>query len=299
VVGAATAAATGRVSDVPPPVELALAAENPDARSRGWLLPAADPRAPVAMLVPALGVSARSYRRLGEALQRCGIHAACADLRGVGSSPVRASRAVDWGYLDLVDDEMSTLYDEVAARLPQAPRLWVGHSLGGQLALLHQARHPQRPVRRVVLAASGSPWHRRYPLYSRAVVRGIALAARLMSRHLGVFRGDLFGFGGTQGGQLMREWSSYSACGRLGRLGSQHWDADQALAQLSTPITGIVMRADLYAPASSSRHLAGMNAGAFDLQRVERVDGRRPGHFRWLRHPQAVATLITEAAHRP
>jgi predicted alpha/beta hydrolase len=260
--------------------------------SAGWLLPAADPAAPLALLVPALGVAARSYRRFGDALQARGISIACADLRGVGSSPLRAARGVDWGYLDLVDAELDALYRAARRQLPEAPAAWLGHSLGGQLALLHQARHRERQPAAVVLLASASPWTRGYPWWTRPLVAGLGRTAGLMARRLGVFRGDWLGFGGRQGARLMGEWSRFVAHGRLGRL--EGWDADAALAGLELPLLAVSMRGDRYAPRAAIGELAALTRSRLQLERIDSVDGHVPGHFGWLRHPDAVAARLAD-----
>jgi predicted alpha/beta hydrolase len=274
------------------PAQVMLDLAQPSQPGDAWLLPASNPEAPVLLIVPALGVAARSYRRFAEALQAHGISAACAELRGVGSSPLRARRGVDWGYLDLVDDELRALHAAVTAELPRAPKVIAGHSLGGQLALLHQARHPQQRAEAVVLLSSGSPWHRAYPLRTRYVVRALGALARAMADRLGVFRGDLIGFGGPQAAQLMREWSAFVHRGELGVLDG--WDADAALAELDMPLHALSMRGDYYAPRSSTEHLAGKTASTLQVSHIDAVDGQVPGHFRWMRHPGVVAERLAE-----
>jgi predicted alpha/beta hydrolase len=165
-----------------------------------------------------------------------------------------------------------------------------GHSLGGQLALLHQARHPQQRARAVVLLSSGSPFHRAYPLRTRLLVRGLGALAGAMADRLGVFRGDLFGFGGPQGAQLMREWSHFVGSGSLGVLDG--WDADAALARLDLPLYALSMRGDEYAPRTSTEHLAAKTGSTLAMTQIADVDGHVPGHFRWMRHPDAVAERL-------
>lgn len=253
----------------------------------------ASPRqAPALLLVPALGVAARHYLAFGEALAGLGMHAAVMDLRGVGSSSVRARRGVDWGYLDLVDVELNTLYRLARERWPDSPLHWVGHSLGGQLCLLHQARHPEQRIESVVLAATGTPWVATFDRPMRWLVHALALLAAFSSARLGVFRGDWLRFGGAQGARLMRQWSRFCRSGRLGRLGAERWDADAALAVVDRPMLGLSMRGDTYAPQRSTEGLAALTAGRLQLQRIDQVDGHLPGHFRWMRHPQTVAALI-------
>jgi predicted alpha/beta hydrolase len=246
------------------------------------------------MLVPALGVPARHYHGLGAALARRGINALVLDLRGVGDSSIRARRGVDWSYLDLVDAELNTAFDLSSARWPNQPLHWLGHSLGGQLCLLHQARHPQRPVESVVLAASGAPWVQTFDPPWRWLVGFFAWLVAISTAKLGVFRGDWFRFGGPQGATLMLEWSRFCRTGRLGTLGAEGWDADAALASLRRPLLGLSMANDTYAPQRSTERLAAMTAGSFSMERIDQVDGHVPGHFRWLRHPDAVAARIAD-----
>lgn len=252
-----------------------------------------DPSAPALLVVPALGVPAKHYQALGHALARRGLNAMVMDLRGVGASSVRARRGVDWGYLDLVDGELNALFHLSGKRWPQAPRQWLGHSLGGHLSLLHQARHPDQRVERVRLVASGSPWHRNYPRPHNFAVHAFGRFARGSSRLLGVFRGDWVRFGGTQGATLMQEWGNFCLRGRLGRLGTDRWDADAALARVEVPVAGLCMAGDTYAPQRSTEQLAALTRGPLALQRLDTLPhGAKPGHFLWMRHPEPVAELL-------
>lgn len=245
------------------------------------------------LIVPALGVPARHYLGLGTALAARGINAMVIDLRGVGESSVRARRGIDWGYLDLVDGELNTLFRLAGERWPRAARHWLGHSLGGHLSLLHQARHPDQRVEQVRLVASGSPWYRNYPRPHNLAVHAFGRLARGSSRLLGVFRGDWVRFGGTQGATLMQEWGNFCLRGRLGRLGKEGWDADAALGKVDVPMAGLCMAGDTYAPQRSTEQLAALTRGALRIARLDALpDGRAPGHFLWQRHPEPVAERI-------
>jgi predicted alpha/beta hydrolase len=252
----------------------------------------------VLLLVPALGVPARYYLKLGAALGVCGVHTMALDLRGVGDSSLRARRGVDWDYLDLVDVELNTLFDLSRRRWPNAQVHWLGHSLGGQLCLLHQARHPQQAAASVVLAASGSPWVDTFAAPMRWLVAAFARLTAFSTRRLGVFRGDWLRFGGPQGASLMLQWSRFCLSGRLGRLGEAGWDAESALRTLQRPLLGLSMAGDTYAPLRSTEQLAAMTASPLQLERIERVDGHLPGHFRWLRFPRQPAERIAAFLRR-
>lgn len=279
------------MSDPCPPETLPLRIED-GVEAGAWLHRAVDPAAPVLVVVPALGTPAGAYRRLGEAAAASGLNLLRADLRGNGSSNLRARRGVDWGYLDLVDADIRAMLALASQALPDAPRILLGHSLGGQAALLHQARHPDQAVQEVALVASAAPWWRRYGA-SGPFIRGFAGLARLMADRLGVFRGDWVRFGGPQGARLMREWAHFTRTGALPPLGAERWDPMPALAALRRPIHALCMGGDLYAPPAAVHHLAGLTGGPFSYERVERLDdGRRPAHFRWLKRPEAVVQRL-------
>ena len=69
-----------------------------------WNLHARIPEAPVATLLwlPALGVAARHYLPLAEALAAGGVATFLHEWRGHGSSTLRAGHDTNWGYRDLL-----------------------------------------------------------------------------------------------------------------------------------------------------------------------------------------------------
>src|SRR3546814_18879264 len=81
--------------------------------------------------------------------------------RGIGSSDRRAGRRCDWGYRELLHDDLPAGMAALRERWPQA-RCWLGgHSLGGQLSLLFASLHPTE-FAGLLLVASGSPYWRRF-----------------------------------------------------------------------------------------------------------------------------------------
>ena len=70
----------------------------------GWNLAAAVPAQPKAALLwlPAMGVAAKHYGPLAEALAAHGIAVFLHEMRGNGSSNLRASRNTDWGYRQIL-----------------------------------------------------------------------------------------------------------------------------------------------------------------------------------------------------
>ena len=154
--------------------------------------------APVLLCLPAMGVPARYYQPLVQALaQASGGPAYAAELRGQGDSRERAERGADFGYREIVEDDLPRWLDHVAQQHPQRRIVLVGHSLGGQLAVLACAMLAER-LAGLVLMAAGTAHHRAWPaphrLRARLTVGAIAGVARLLPW----YPGHRLGFGGNQ-----------------------------------------------------------------------------------------------------
>lgn len=253
---------------------------------------AGDEAAPVLLLVPALGTPAGAYRRLAEQFAQAGVHAGVLELRGVGRSPVRARRGLDWGYADLVDGEIAHAYALLRERQPQSRLFALGHSLGGHALLLHRAHRPDQCFDGLALVASGTPYWRNYAGIGKWMVRALGVAASASSGWLGYYPGDKLRFGGRQGARLMREWAYLL---RHGRFDARLFDGDEwttRLARGQSPLLGITVPGDDYTPEASLAHLLQL-VGAPGVGERLRVDAR-PGHFGWLRDPQPVVLRVCE-----
>ncbi|MCZ4536581.1 alpha/beta fold hydrolase [Gordonia terrae] len=91
-----------------------------------------------------MGVPARVYRRLTEALSRAGFDVVIVPRRGIEEGSEPPSRRSDWSYADEADD----LADAVAAARADDTEtrvLVLGHSLGAQLAAMVALREDHAP----------------------------------------------------------------------------------------------------------------------------------------------------------
>ena len=265
-----------------------------------WQVPLASAEAPLAGLLwlPALGVPAAKYRGFSEALASRGITAAVHEWRGLDSSSLRPSRKVDWGYRELVDQDIPVSLARVRDASPGLPWLIGGHSIGGQIAALALARHPAL-ASGLVLAATGVPDAKAYPTRHRLMVGGFARLIPLLSGAFGYFPGDRLQWAGREAAQLMREWAGTVRTGHYNDVGLGP-DIEKHMAGINAPRLGLRMSDDWLVPeASLDLLLAKLGPGP---QHREEFDAARLGvpadHFRWMRRPDAVAQAISDWLQR-
>lgn len=249
------------------------------------------PRARLLWL-PALGVAARHYIPLAEALAARSIAVYLHEWRGNGSSNVRAGGGNDWGYRELLDDiEASSAVSTTQAS--GLPRLAGGHSLGGQLACIHAALVPGT-VEAIWLVASGAPYWRAFP---RPMRWGLPPAARFM-RWLAQRRGFLPGrsirFAGNEAAGVMTDWARTALSGYYAASGIDT-DIEAALAAFNGDVRGLTFERDWMAPPGSLGLLLSKLAKA-RITKAHWSDSQvdtSADHFTWMKHPDAVAGWLT------
>ena len=257
-------------------------------------LPVGSPWA-VLVFLPALGAAGRVYARLARELAAQGIAACITDWRGMVSSSVRAGRRSDFGYRHLLELDLPALRAAVGARLPGTP-LWLGgHSLGGQLALMHAGAHADE-IAGVLLVACGSVHMPAYPLRMQRDIRRVIWAARLTGAMFGHFPGHRIGFGGREARGLMRDWAHVAHTGRYEPQGSAI-DYEAAVARLRLPVLAVTFEADHWSPQSAALALIGkLPAGVARHRHLDAAQtaGVALDHFSWTKQPALVAPLLAE-----
>ena len=250
------------------------------------------PRAAVYWL-PAMGLPAKHYLPLAAALAARGVAVALHEWRGIGSSSVRAGRRRDWGYRELLEADLPAGVAAMRAHWPQA-RFWLGgHSLGGQLACLYAALHPDEAAG-LALVASGSPYWRRF---RHGAVIGMAYAlAPVLATLLGHLPGRRIGFGGNEARSVTADWARSGRTGRYAAAGMGE-DFEQRLAALELPVLALRLRDDWLGPAASLDWLLGKLPHAprrHELVTPDDLGGQPADHFGWMKTPDAIAARIAD-----
>jgi predicted alpha/beta hydrolase len=251
-------------------------------RSTLTVWPAAEPAAPVVLVVPAMGMPATYYHRFGEALAAAGLSCALMELRGHEAEGGRVpGRDYDFGYVDMVDD-VADAVDAAGKVLLDAPVVLLGHSMGGQVGLMYAALHPGR-VAGIVLVASSTPHWRTWSPWILPLSQAFAATGAV----LGHFPGQRVRFAGRESRGLIRDWA------HLARTGC-FVAGESGLAEVALPLLGISVEGDWLGPERAVDALVAKVPGATVTR--EHLDIEGIDHFKWARRPEVVVPLIREWA---
>lgn len=243
------------------------------------------------LFLPALGVPAAKYDALAAALAGLGVAVAVPDWRGTASSSLRAGRASDWGYAQLLDHDLPAAVKALPAGLAWS---FGGHSLGGQFAAMLAAR-PGRTCAGLALVATGVPHWRSYRGSQRWGIAAFAHALPALTRLVGHYPGERLGFAGRESGGLMRDWARSVRRGHYADYGASS-GLVSAMSRVDCPALGVHFQHDPLVPEPTLQAL--LDKLGPGPRRIERFDdarlGARADHFRWMREPAAVARAIAD-----
>lgn len=242
--------------------------------------------------LPALGVAAKHYLPLAEALAAHGVAVFLHEMRGNGSSSLRAGRQIDWGYREILATDIACSDAAVAAHSPGMARIIGGHSIGAQFAACYLAMHPEA-FRKLWLVASGSPYWRNFPTPKRYAFPFAYQFVPWIADLRGSLPGRRLGFGGDEARTLMRDWARVGLSNRYAAA-SMEIDLEAALSRVSVEIHAVLMSRDWFAPRRSMQGLLDkLPRSTATLATLDRAAlGVAADHFAWMKQPQGVVDAL-------
>jgi predicted alpha/beta hydrolase len=252
------------------------------------------PERPQAALffAPAMGVEARYYASFAEALSRQGILVIICELRGHGSSSLRPNRDADFGYREIVELDIPAAMATVKERAAGIPLYLGGHSLGGQLVMLHVAS-AKPDIAGMILVACAIPYYQNWAGKNRAWIRFASVLFPVVGFVLGYVPGDRLGLGGTEARTLMRDWAYNARTARYEPIGSDV-DYERALRELEVELVTVNIDGDEMAPPNAVDFMFEKVPHARGLRIEAKLSEHKPGaHVRWARDAEDVVRAIS------
>lgn len=242
--------------------------------------------------LPALGVAAKHYIPLAEALASRGVAVFLHEWRGNGSSSVRASREVDWGYREILTLDINRSHAAIAEHCAAPVRAIGGHSIGGQFAACYLAMHPQ-DFQELWLVATGSPYWRTFPAPKRYFFPLAFQFVPWLADRRGLLRGRKYGFAGDEARTLMRDWARVGLSNRYAAAGLDI-DLEAALSRVEVEVRGVLLEQDWFAPRRSMQALLDkLPRSPASITTLDRAAlGVKPDHFAWMKQPRGMVDAL-------
>lgn len=245
------------------------------------------------ILLPAMGTRASYYEPFAIKLNESGYNVITFDWRGAGNSSIRASRNVDFGYKELIEDFKESV-EMINLKFSENKKILIGHSLGGQIGSLFISRYPDI-FNGLILIASSSVYYKGWSGFNAFKVKLDGLIFYPISKVVGYFPGKLIGFGGNEARSIMKDWSENALTGNYENI-DKDYNYEDSLKRLSIPVLTISIKEDFLASKKAVENLY----QKFNNQTIvshfhinEDDSGIRPlNHFSWVKKPDFIISLI-------
>lgn len=258
----------------------------------GWYAAAGDSARANIVLMAALGVAAGFYRKFAADLAGRGFNVALMEQRGHGDSTLRPSRRRNWGFAEVLNEDLPATLERVRERAPRLPLLLMGHSLGGHYAAIYAGLHAAQ-VDGVVMIATGSPWWRAFRGRTRRLVHQLTYLIPLAGLLFGYYPGERIGFGGREARTVMLDWRDLARTNRY-RVRGLRQNPEAGIAEYAGPVLAVRFADDPFAPQAAVEAVTGKFASADLTERVLDAGqlGDKADHFRWARQASVVGQVV-------
>ncbi|WP_170287327.1 alpha/beta fold hydrolase [Halioglobus maricola] len=246
----------------------------------------------VLLLLPALGIQAKLYRRLAEQLCDRGHSVAVMEQRGHGNSALRPSYSCQFSLDDLLEFDIPAALDWLELQSPGCKIVLGGHSLGGHLSTIYAGRAPSR-LAGVLHLACAFPHYLDYPGKERLLLRFLCTVMPLFKLAPGYYPGGLMGFGSRESIGMMMQWRQWCLSGSFDYDG--HTNIAVAGA-FTGSVLAIAFEQDNFATQAAIERalspLSGANVSRVSLGAEEQ--GEYLGHVNWARSPEGTSACIAQ-----
>lgn len=187
----------------------------------------AKPKA-VLIIFPAMGAHARPYRFMASALAKAGNIVLTVDPRGHGESLPHPRRGIDYGYDEILQQDIPAILRNVAESYPSLPVFLIGHSLGGHLVSAFVAENPNSVSGVITLTST--------QLYYKYLGRPslvIFITFAILSKLFGYLPGQHIGWGAPIAHRQVMDWVKWGIKGTF--CGSDGRNLEPLLKKTPTP----------------------------------------------------------------
>ena len=247
----------------------------------------------IIICLPAMGVTASYYKNLAKIFCSKGFHVITADQRGNGKSSMRASKKINFGYNEIISIDIPELITKIKEQYPEKEIYILGHSLGGQLAVLAMSIN-ENLANGIILIASCSGFYKGWNFPSNIKNYSASRLIYLISKVIGYFPGHKLGFAGREGKSIIFDWAQQIKTGNYVLCNSQ-LDYETMIEKISVPIFAISFENDSLAPRRSVENFyKKMKNCSVEHKHCnsENVNIKNVGHFNWVKKPEAIVEMI-------
>lgn len=239
------------------------------------------------LVLPALGVRAKFYEPLLREFAAHGFASAVVDLQGQGESSVKASRKIDFGYKEILEEDIPNAI-ATFREISSTPIVVFGHSLGGQMGSLYIGSSGEQ-LRGLVLCTSCSVYYKGWKGLSQYRALIGTQFCMILSKVVGFFPGNLVGFGGVTGKTLIHDWASQARTGNYSVINSDvPWEAN--LSNVTIPILAVSLKHDFLAPDEAVTNLCRKMPNASLTRKL--LDLPELNHFTWVQKPSSMLDIV-------